>query len=213
MQAITQPRGDTMRARALLVVALGLAVAVPAAAQDHPAVMQPTRDVMVEYHVAGVTAGQHGSDAVRMYFTDHGSKLRIEPVGQPGYSIMDRTARRMIMVMTPQRAYMEMPYDPKRVMAFESTDVTFTRRGTDTVAGIGCTIYDTRRQDRSGQVCISDDGLLLRAKSDNPAQASGGLEATRVTYGPQAASLFAPPPDFQKMDMANMMGRAPGSGH
>jgi hypothetical protein len=51
----------------------------------------------------------------------------------------------------------------------------------------------------------------LRAKSDNPGQAGGELEATRVTYGPQAPGLFAPPPDFQKMDMSNMGRAAPGN--
>jgi hypothetical protein len=148
-----------------------------------------------------------------MYFTDHGAKLRIEPVGQPAYSIMDRTAGRMIMVMTPQHAYMELPYDPKRVMAFDDRNATFTRLGSDTVAGIGCTTYEAKRPEHSGQVCLSDDGLMLRAKSDNPAQAGGELEATRVSYGPQSPSLFAPPPDFQKMDMSNMGRGAPGSGH
>jgi hypothetical protein len=200
-----------MQTRALLAAALGLATAVPAAANDHP-LLQPTSDVMVEYHVSGVTQGQHRSDTVRMYFTDHGTKLRIEPVGQPAYSIMDRTAGRMIMVMTPQHAYMEMPYDPKRVMAFESADETFTRLGNDTIAGIGCTIYDARRQDHSGQVCISHDGLMLRAKSDNPAQAGGGLEATHVAYGPQPASLFAPPPGFLKMDIPTLPNGAPPNG-
>ena len=198
-----------MQTRAWLATALGLAMAAPAAADDHPPVMRPSRDVVVEYHVAGVTAGQHRSDTVRMYFTDHGMKLRIEPVGQPGYSIVDRSAARMVMVMTQQHIYMEVPYDPQRVMAFEGKDTTFTRVGTDTVAGIGCTVYDAKRSDRSGQVCLSDDGLLLRAKSDDPAQAGGGLEATSVTYGPQPASLFAPPPDFQKMDIPAMPRRTP----
>jgi hypothetical protein len=201
-----------MRIRALLATTLGLAMAVPAAAQDHPPMMQPSRDVMVEYHVAGVTQDQHRSDTVRMYFTDHGTKLRVEPVGQPAYSIMDRTAGRMIMVMPPEHIYVEMPYDAKQVMAFAGTDTTFTRRGHDTIAGIGCAVYDAKRRGNSGQVCISDDGLLLRAKSDNPAQAGGGLEATRVAYGPQPASLFAPPPDFKKMDIAVAKG-APGNGH
>jgi hypothetical protein len=208
-----------MQTRVWLATVLGLAVAVPAGvvpamAQDHPSVMQPTRDVMVEYHVSGVMQGAaQRSDSIRMFFTDHGMKLRIEPVGQPAYSIVDRTAGRMIMVMTPQHAYLEVPYDPKRVMAFDDKSATFTRLGSDTVAGIGCTVYDTKRQDRSGQVCLSDDGLMLRAKSDNPGQGGGELEATRVAYGPQAPSLFAPPPDFQKMDMSNMGRGAPGSGH
>jgi Domain of unknown function (DUF4412) len=197
-----------MGIRALPVMVLVLAAATPAAAQEHP-LLHPTRDVMVEYHVSGVIVGQQRSDTVRMYFTDQGTKLRIEPVGQPAYSIMDRTAGRMILVMTPQHFYMEMPFDPKQVMAFERTDETFTRRGTDTVAGIGCTIYDAKRQDHSGQVCISDDGLLLRAKSNDPAQAGGGLEATRVAYGPQPASLFTPPPGFQKMEVPATAKGAP----
>jgi hypothetical protein len=190
-----------MQTSVWLAAALGCAVAVPAAAQDHPPATQPTRDVMVEYHVAGVAPGEHRSDTVRMYFTDHGTKLRIEPVGQPGYSIIDRAAGRMILVMTQQHAYMDLPYDPRRVLTLEANGTTFTRLGQDTVAGIGCTVYDAKRPDHSGQVCLSDDGVLLRAKSDNPAQASGGLEAISVAYGPQPASLFAPPADFQKIDV------------
>jgi hypothetical protein len=201
-----------MQARPVLALALAVAAAMPAAAQDHP-VLQPTRDVMVEYHMIGVTPGDHRSDTVRMYYTDHGTKLRIEPLGQPAYSIMDRTAGRMIMVMTTQHMYTELPYDPKRVMAFEATDASFTRRGTDTVAGVGCTIYDVRRQDRSGQVCLSDDGLLLRVSGDVTGRGTGGLEATRVAFGPQPASLFAPPPDFQKMDIAGVMKNLPGGSH
>lgn len=195
-------------------MALGLAAAVPAAAQDHPAVMQPSRDVTVEYHVAGVMQGAAPrSDTIRMYFAEHGMKLRIEPVGQPAYSIVDRSGARMIMVMAQQHAYMEVPYDPKRVMAFDDKDATFTRLGSDTVAGISCTVYATKRQDHSGQVCLSDDGLMLRAKSDNPSQPGGTLEATRVTYGALAPSLFTPPADFQKMDLSNMGRGAPPSGH
>ncbi len=202
-----------MQIRTLLGVALGLAVTVPAVAQDHPAVMQPSRDVMVEYHVSGAPMGPQRADTIRMYFTDHGTKLRIEPVGQPAYSIVDRTAGRMLMVMASQHAYMEIPYDPRRVMAFDDKSATFTRLGSDTVAGIGCTVYDTKRQEHSGQVCLSDDGLMLRAKSDSPGQPGGTLEATHVAYGPLAPSLFAPPADFQKMDMSGMGRPPPGSGH
>ncbi len=198
-----------MQVLPILALAVGLAAALPAAAQDHPAIMQPTRDVMVEYHVAGAMQGAQRSDTIRMYFADHGMKMRIEPVGQPAYSIVDRGAARMVMVMAEQRAYMELPYDPKRVMAFDDKSATFSRVGSDTVAGISCTIYDTKRQNNSGQVCLSDDGLMLRAKSDSQSPGGGGvMEATRVSYGPLAATLFAPPADFQKMDMASM-GRPP----
>jgi hypothetical protein len=54
---------------------------------------------------------------------------------------------------------------------------------------------------------------MLRAKSDNPAQGGGTLEAARVAYGPLAPSLFVPPADFQKRDMSMMERGGPGSGH
>jgi len=188
---------------ATLAPTLAFAAALPAAAQQ-PKVFQPSRDVMVEYHIDNARPGDHRSDTVRMYFTDGGMKMRIEPVGQPGYSIVDRRNHSMIVVMAQQHMYMQMAYDPSRVMAFDATDVTFSRVGTDTVAGITCTVYDAQRQGRSGQVCLTGDGLMLRAKSAMPGQPEGGMEATKVTYAPQSADLFSPPPGFQKMDMAAM---------
>ncbi len=191
------------RIQALLVTTLACAAAVPAAAQDHP-LFHPSHDVMVEYHVVNTRPGDHRSDTVRMYFTDGGMKIRMEPVGQPGYSIIDRHANLMLMVMVPQHIYVEMTYDPKRIMAFDETDATLTRSGSDTVAGIGCTVYDAERQGHRGLLCISSDGLLLRARSNDPGAPNGGMEATSVTYGPQPASLFVPPPGFQRIDPAAM---------
>lgn len=192
-----------MLAAALAVATTLSAAAQPAAAQDHP-LFRPSRDVMVEYHVLNVQPGQQRSDTVRMYFTDSGMKLRIEPVGQPGYSIVDRRNNRMLLVMVPQHVYMEVAYDPSRIMAFDAPDATFHRVGGDTVAGVACTVYDVERQDRHGQVCLTGDGVMLRAKSENAGQPGGGMEAVSVAYGAQPASLFVPPSDYQKMDIATM---------
>ena len=186
-----------------LAAAVALAATLPAAAQDHP-LFQPSRDVMVEYHVLNVHPGDHRSDTVRMYFTDGGMKMRIEPVGQPGYSIIDRRAHLMLLVMAPQHMYMEVAYDQNQVMTFDATGATFQRVGPDTVAGLACTDYKVERQGRNGQVCLTGDGVLLRAKGENAGQATHGMEAVSVTYGPQSASLFVPPPDYRKMDMAAM---------
>ncbi|HUN40963.1 MAG TPA: DUF4412 domain-containing protein [Acetobacteraceae bacterium] len=193
----------TMLAATLALAATLCAAAQPAAAQDHP-LAKPSRDVMVEYHILNVQPGDHRSDTVRMYFTDGGMRLRIEPVGQPGYSIVDRSAHRMLLVMEPQHVYVEVAYDPNRIMTFDATDATFRRIGHDTVAGLGCTVYNVARQGRESQVCLTDDGVMLRANSENPGQANGGMEAVSVTYAPQPASLFVPPPGYQQMDIATM---------
>ena len=180
-----------------------IATVLAATAQSQP-LFQPSRDVAVTYHVDNTRPGDHRSDTVRMYFTDAGTKIRIEPTGQPNFSIVDRTAGRMTIVMQPQHMYMDMLYDPKRIMTFDTTGATLSRIGSDTVAGISCTVYEAQREGHSGKVCISSDGMLLRAKSDDPGQPNGGLEAVSVAYGPQSADLFAPPPGYQKMDIAAM---------
>lgn len=200
-----------MRTQSALWAVLGLAVIRPTVAQEHP-LMQPSRDVAVEYRVNGAGEKPGQPQTVRMYFSELGAKFRVDVVGQPGYSIMDRAGNRMLVVMPDQRMVMEVPFDPRRAMDFDSKDGTFTRRGTDTVAGVRCTVYDGRTPRHSGEVCLTDDGVMLRVKSENAGE-GGNLEATKVTYGPQQPSLFTAPPDFQKMDMAHMPmgpGGAPG---
>ena len=191
-----------MRTNLALWVALALAGTGTAAAQEHP-LMQPNRDVVIDYRVTGTHEGAQHVQAVRMYFTGNGARFRVESDGQPGYAIMNRDTNRTIVVMPDQRIYMEMAFDSKQMMDFDSKEGNFTRRGTDMVAGLRCTVYYGKTPRRSGEVCLTDDGVLLRAKSDTDNE-GGSLQATKVTYGAQPANLFSPPPDFQKMDMAHM---------
>jgi len=56
-----------------------------------------------------------------------------------------------------------------------------------------------RWHDRGGQVYLTGDGVLLRARGDDPDR-NRQLEAVRVTYAAQPASLFETPAGFQKLD-------------
>ncbi|MBV9250691.1 MAG: hypothetical protein JO227_15760 [Acetobacteraceae bacterium] len=189
-----------MPRRAGLALMLLTTTGAAASAEDRP-LLQPTRDVMVEYHITNDAAAAHRVNALRIYATAQGARLRIEPDGQPGYSILDRPAHRMTVVMVKERRYIDLPLDPDKLALFELKDGTFTRRGMETIAGARCTVFDVTRQQHSGQVCVTDDGVLLRGTSDNP-EHRGSLEATRVAYGPQPASLFVPPADFEKVDIS-----------
>lgn len=193
-----------MRRLAATAATICIGLAASAAAQEHP-LIQPSRDVMVEYHVESKESGPHRTTDVRMFFTNQGTRMRVEGSGQPGYAVMDRGTGRMLVVMPEQRMYMEMPLDPKRMMGFDAKDGKFTRRGTATVAGYSCNIYDAQTERHSGQVCITDDGVMLRARS-NDSNEGGNLEATKVVYGSQEASLFMPPAGYQKFEAANMPG-------
>ncbi len=201
-----------MSKQTVIALAALAAAGTAHAAQDHPSIL-PTRDVMVEYHMSGKQAPQR-MDSMKIYYTAQGQRMRIEVPGQPGYSIVDRAARRMTMVMVDEHMYMELPFDPQKVMNFDPQGASFTRHGSDTVAGFRCTVYDVKGPEHRGQVCVTDDGLMLRGKSLDP-QRENSIEATKVSYGPQQASLFTPPADFQKMDTSHLpqmrgRGRPPG---
>jgi hypothetical protein len=72
----------------------------------------------------------------------------------------------------------------------DSAAAEAVRRGTDTVAGLACTEWDmTDAAGEPAQVCLTDDGVLLRART-------GGrtlLSAETVQYGALDADLFVVP--------------------
>ena len=196
----------TYRATAVAIAMAALAGA--AVAQEHPP-MAPTKDVTIEYKYV-MQGNPAQARTSRTMIAAGGKQMRIEGLGPQGYMILDRADARMIMVMDQQHMYMERPLDPARAGPLVLQDnMKFSRTGNDTVAGISCTVWQVQGQHGSGSACISDDGVLLRAESAE----QGGhmtMTATSVTFGPLAASLFQPPPGYQKMDMPAMpqgMGR------
>jgi hypothetical protein len=200
-----------MQKRALLAGVVAVA-AYPVCGFAQP-VTQPTRDVAVQYHVTGDSMagpGQGRVDTIKISYGAAGQRMRIEPVGQPAFMIVDRPAGHMMVVMSAQNMYMEMPYDSSQVMDFSPANAKFTKRGTATVAGVSCTDYDVSSQQHTGSVCLTSDGVMLRAISKDP-QHQGSMEATNVAYGSQPDSEFQPPPGYQKMDLAHMgqQGRPP----
>ena len=197
--------------RQFLLLAL-LAAAAAAHAEDRPS-MRPTRGVAVEYRSNAMPNGPADSPSgtITMRFSGNGGRVRIDGPHGHGYAILDIDHGRMIMVLTDQHMYMEQPANPGMLAMFQPQPGTFRATGTDTIAGIECTNYDARINDHDGQVCLTGDGVLLRAKTaehDRQRQ----LEAVKVTYADQPAALFEPPADFKKFDMPDMAGHEPMPG-
>ena len=196
-----------------LLAAMGvLASCGVALAQDRPPVA-PTRDVMVAYRAtapaqAGAQAPQ-GAQDIRVATTQGGRLLRVEGVGAGGaYVIVDRTTQRMVMVMPQDRRYVEMPASDAFARGFVLNEsMTFVKRGTETVAGLKCTLWEVTSREGAGTACVTDDGVLLRGRGSD---GKGGIEATSVKYGPQAAALFKPPADFSRLDVPPGMGQGSG---
>ncbi|MEO9188920.1 MAG: hypothetical protein ABI224_02795 [Acetobacteraceae bacterium] len=187
---------------AAAVLALGCS---PAFASDLPS-LHPSRDVAVVYHADGTAeaGGVSQSHTIRMFWGEAGQALRVEFDAQPIVALIDFKRQRMEMLIGSRQMVLETKLDPTLVPGFVlPTGAKAVRAGTDTVAGLGCTVWRLTGPRGSGAACITEDGVVLRAEG-KAERGSGRLEAVSVTYAPQAASLFAPPAGFARMDLQHL---------
>jgi len=178
-----------------LMMVFLIVLAVPAAAQERPAV-RPQHDVAVTYRADGTDAnGRPETHQIRMSWTDQGRRMRLEMAGQPGFALVDFAASRMTMVLLQQHSFIELPFDPQHAPGLDiPASVSMTRAGTDTVAGTPCTLWDMKGPQGAGTACITEDGLTLRLREAGVSGSPAALEAVSVAYGPQPADLFTVPP-------------------
>ncbi|MCC6717952.1 MAG: DUF4412 domain-containing protein [Acetobacteraceae bacterium] len=196
-------------------LALGVALGCfqSAAAQDRPAIL-PTRDVAITYRASGPVQGRQQQQDLRVAFTAGGKLMRVEGIGGGGreagaYVIVDHTTQRMTMVMAQDRRFMEMPANNAFSRGFLlSATMKFVRRGSETVAGLKCTVWDITSADGNGKACLTEDGVMLRGSGID---GKGAILATAVSYAPQPAALFKPPAGFTRLEIpAGLGGRPPG---
>lgn len=192
----------------LLLIGLVIGASV-AQAQDRPP-MTPTRDVTITYKVLGQQAAQMNGRSVQISHGAGNGLMRIDTPEMGGYAIIDRTRKRSTMVMTPMQMYMEVDASqaPMGATAMPEENARFTRKGTETIAGQTCTLWDVTTPKGDGSACITTDGAMLRYRT----KAGDGVEATSVSYAAIPAANFTVPAGFRKMDMPAMGGPPPGMG-
>lgn len=175
--------------------------AVPALAQERPS-MTPTRDVAITYHMLSQRPGD-----LHMSIQASTGLARVQGPNQRGYAIIDRKGKQMTLVMSEKQIYMVMPIPAGQQRSPElDTTARFMRHGTDTVAGLTCTVWDYAGEHATGTACITDDGVMLRVQDG---ATKHGMEAAEVRYAPQPDADFQPPPGFTKQDVPPMPAGAP----
>lgn len=180
-----------------------LAGAAGAAAQDRPPLF-PSKDVTVNYRILGREGGQ----AVTISQAAGAGMMRVDNPQMGGFALMDTASGRATFVMTQMRTYMEMPPGQLPIHAGSADkDAKFTRKGTETIAGVACTVWDMTSSQGEATTCVSADGVMLRVRT----RSGDGMEATKVTFAALPKDSFAVPAGFQKMDMPGM-GAMPGPG-
>jgi hypothetical protein len=176
------------------------------AAAERP-VLRPTRDVDVTYTLdAGSGAALHE----RLRWAAAAQQLRVDPPTPGLYVIIDFAARRMSTVRLAERTVIEMAAPDNVTGMPDSAATAAVRQNTDTVAGLACTDWDmTDAAGGVARLCLTDDGVLLRARADGRTL----LSAESVHYGPLDADLFRVPPGYARRRFAPQATSAPPGRH
>ncbi len=185
-----------MPSRKLVLAALCLAWAATARADGRPPTV-PTRDVDVVYQTArSDRAGHEQVLSQRMRWDAGLGKLRVDPPVTGVYMVLDYRTHQMLAVHEADRSVLEVNAAAATATPGVGKGAALTAVGSATVAGLPCSEWSTR--DSAGRpaiVCLTVDGVLLRATSGNHIL----LEATSVRYGPMSAALFDAPPGYKRI--------------
>lgn len=141
-----------------------------------------------------------------------GDKIRTEMAGAIQITRLDRNV--MYVMMPAEKMYMEQPIDPQ---AFTQAgrdvpgELSRTVVGPDTVEGRPTTqylvTYEANHSRQSMHQWLDDSGRIAKVAS-----VDGRWSTTyrNLKEGPQPASLFEVPSDYQKMEMPTMPGMGGG---
>jgi outer membrane lipoprotein-sorting protein len=161
-----------------------------------------------------------GTAITSKVFSDNGKmRTEINTNGMQMVSIVRPDLQKTYSIMVAQKMVMEMPYDPSKVsqqMASSGQDGKFELVAPETVDGVACNKYKITSKDNK----ISF--MWIDAAKKTPVKMAAEDNSYAITWknykvGPQDASLFEPPADYQTMKMpgasaAPAPGGAPGTG-
>jgi hypothetical protein len=191
--------------RPFLLAAALLTAPLAATAQERPQLF-PTRDVAVTFRVAG--QGQQAE--LTMLWSAAQRLMRTNLPQGAGYMVVDHNGQRAFMVMEAMRMVMDVPIEQATAQQRYFETARFTRGGTERVAGHDCTVWRYQSGSGESEACITSDGVLLRGQGSAAGGGSGRIEAVRVVFAPQDASLFRRPQGYQTMQMPQgMPGQRP----
>ncbi len=178
-----------------ILAALAVTLAASPALAEMPRYL-PLRDVAVAYHAS---TDKGDTDALARWSSTLGL-ARVE--GGPGYALVNPRTGRTTLVLEQQHFMVDLANSDRNAQAYlPGPGARFTRGGTDTVAGYACTNWTVTTDKGRGVACLTDDGVVLRAKGIDNRGHNGMVEATSVTYAAQPDNLFKPPAGTGKLQI------------
>jgi hypothetical protein len=187
--------GIFARMRAGIVCSSVLSPLAPGMASgDQQPQLRPNRDVAVVYRAPGPQGMQIEQ---RVRWMAAAQTMRIDPPNPGLHVIVDYQAHRMSVIDDATRSVMEMAVPDSETGIPGAGGVgSYTRLGPSAVSGRPCTEWQALdRQGRAALICVTEDGVLLRAGTPETVRVS----AISVQYAPQDAAAFRVPADYTRI--------------
>ncbi len=182
----------------LLIAAAPAKPAPPAPTGPDRPLLAPSREVSVLYRLLAQGKPQAEIRISTRPGSPTGGTLRRIDLPDHSYLLVNLSTRAMIMVVPAEGTLLDLPWDPAMAEQFTlNSHMRFTRRGQATVSRIPCTVFEAQQGPQHGEVCVTDDGVMLRIEGVGPNGQRSAIEAVSLTYTPAPESDFLPPPDFQ----------------
>ncbi len=177
-------------------ILLGLALAgLPVAAMATP-VFLPTRDVAVTY---ALTAPNRAPANYQLRYDAADQTARIDA---PGYYVLGNLPSGHAELILPgMNALVQAPdFSALTSQIYNADGASFTPLGPGHYAGLDCEKYLVLDKNGTGTVCLTPSGVVLHFAGHNK-QGAAEVTALSVTYAPQPAELFTPPPGLTPLNL------------
>lgn len=122
----------------------------------------------------------------------------------PATAYLDIAARKAVVALSMQGMNLGLEVDLNEFGVPDISAVAAEKIGSERVAGEDCDIwrFQDPKSGRPGHVCITPDGIPLRARGDEGPES--GMEVTALERGPQNPADLVPPPGLSTMKASGL---------
>jgi len=170
-------------------------VTLPVAVQAAP-VFLPTRDVAVDYELIAPNR------APASYQLRYDAADQMARIDAPGYYVLGNLPAGQAELVIPNlHALVQAPdFSGLTSQIYHADGASFTPLGPGHYAGLDCEKYLVLDKNGTGTVCLTPSGVVLHFAGRN-ARGAAEVTALAVSYAPQPAELFTPPPGLTPLNL------------
>ncbi len=179
----------------------------PAYAQEERPLFMPNRDVTVVYAVQ-----PENSPLVqkrKIYFSGDKKIFRIDGPDNIGLTIIDPGKQIATVISNKSRIYTIIPSKSGKGGIFLDDSLHFKEKGSKRIIGILCHQWEVQGPKGNSEVCVTDDGVILRQEGTDIDGIDGKTEALSVQYNPLPVSIFQIPAGYQQVKLSQQRGESP----